>query len=308
MRKRSAGPGGGRLGRAVGAMLSYRHAFHAGGPADVLKHAVLVFVLRYLVQKAKPLYVLDTHAGAGAYDLGAPMALKTGEFRCGIGRLLARAGEPPALVDAYLQQIRAAAVARSVAWIYPGSPLLIRPFLRRADRLELAELHPTDHRLLAERLRGVPGVRIERADGLALLVARMPPAERRSLVLIDPSYEVKTDYDTVVSALVQAHRRFPSGVLILWYPVIERRRADALLAALAATGMPAQYRLELCQKPDGDGHGLTGSGVIVVNPPWTLPLAAPGGLAWLEAALAAAGPSAAGWLVPERSAVSSSAS
>jgi 23S rRNA (adenine2030-N6)-methyltransferase len=171
--------------------------------------------------------------------------------------------------------------------------------LRPVDRLELAELHPTDHAALAGRFASAERVRVTREDGLALMVARMPPPERRGVVLIDPSYEVKTDYAAVVAALAKAHRRFAGGTYLLWYPVIERARVEGLLAGLVATGIRAQYRLELCLLADSPGRGMTGSGLVVVNPPWTLPAAAALGLPWLAACLGAEGPVTAGWLVPE---------
>lgn len=246
-------------------MLSYRHAFHAGGPADVLKHAVLCFVLDHVLRKPKPVYVLDTHAGAGVYPLRSAMAEKTGEWRAGIGRLLA-ATEPPELLRPYLDLTRS--VARDL--VYPGSPELARRLLRSQDRLELAELHPTDHALLADRLGGQPRVRVARTDGLELLVARMPPPERRAVVMIDPSYEVDGEDEAVAAALGRAHRRFPTGVFLLWYPVIERARVEALVGGVAAQGIGRVLRIELCTIPDAGGRGMTGSGMLVANPPWTL--------------------------------------
>ena len=242
-------------------MLSYRHAFHAGSFADVVKHAILVQVLRHVVRKPKPVYVLDTHAGAGSYRLDTPMALKTGEFRAGIGRLLAAPGPWPELVAPYLELVRAANPGGELR-CYPGSPALARALLRPQDRLELVELHGTDHALLAASAAAAPREEIARADGLALLVARMPPPERRGVVLIDPSYEIKTDYQDVVAALAQAHRRFATGTFLLWYPVIERSRAMALLDDLRATGIPRQFRIELGaparragSRHDGRGRG-----------------------------------------------------
>jgi 23S rRNA (adenine2030-N6)-methyltransferase len=277
-------------------MLSYRHAFHAGGFADVLKHAVLVHVLRHAVAKPKPVYVLDTHAGAGAYDLTSAMALKTGEFRAGIARVLAAPGPWPELVGPYLDLVRAANPPDGELRAYPGSPALARAVLRPRDRLELIELHGTDHSALAGWAGRAAGVR--REDGLAALPLRLPPPERRGVVLIDPSYEVKSDYRAVVAALAGAHRRFATGVFVLWYPVIERARSEALVAALRATGIPRLFRLELCPRADAPGRGLTGAGLVVVNPPWTLPAAAADGVPWLARAMGAEGPALAGWLVP----------
>lgn len=278
-------------------MLSYRHAFHAGSFADVLKHAVLVHVLRHVTRKPKPVYVLDTHAGAGWYALDTPMALKTGEFRAGIGRLLATPAPWPELVAPYLELVRATNPPNELR-SYPGSPALARALLRTHDRLELVELHGTDHGLLAGSVGRAPGVRVMQEDGLAALVARMPPPERRAVVLIDPSYEIKSDYEAVPAALARAHRRFATGTYLLWYPVIGRARVETMLAALVATGIPAQFRLELALRPDAPGLGMTGCGLVVINPPWTLPDAAASGLPWLAAAMGATGPVVADWLTP----------
>ena len=276
-------------------MLSYRHAFHAGSFADVLKHAVLVHALRHAVAKPKPIYFLDTHAGAGSYDLTSAMAHKTGEFRTGIARVLAAAGPEPELLRPYLELVRTANPPGELR-CYPGSPALARAILRPMDRMELVELHGTDHGLLEAWAGGAALVR--RSDGLAALVDRLPPPERRGVTLIDPSYEIKSDYEAVVAALARAHRRFATGVFLLWYPVIERDRTEALMTALTATGIPRQLRLELSSRPDGPGRGMTGSGLIVVNPPWTLADAAGKGLPWLAAALGANTPPRVDWLIP----------
>lgn len=276
-------------------MLSYRHAFHAGGFADALKHAVLVYVLRHAVGKPKPVYVLDTHAGAGSYDLDAAMAQKTGEYRGGIARLLAAARPAPELIAPYLRLVEAAnppGVLRS----YPGSPALARAILRAQDRLDLVELHGTDHGILAGWAQG--GAQVGREDGLAALVARLPPRERRGVILIDPSYELKSDYQAVPQALARAHRRFAAGTFLLWYPVIERARTDELLASLRASGIERQLRLELGLRPDAPGRGMTAAGMVVVNPPWTLEQAAADALPWLAHTLAAEGPVSVGWLAP----------
>ncbi len=277
-------------------MLSYRHGFHAGNAADVLKHSVLSFVLDYLVKKPKPLYLLDTHAGAGAYDLTDAMAHKTGEHAQGIGRFDGLTADGPALCAAYLKALTS---LRKTAAAYPGSPAFLQHFQREGDRLDLAELHPTDHLALSGRFNGKERVTVHREDGLALMIARLPPPERRGLVLIDPSYEVKSDYEQVVARLAGAHKRFATGVYLLWYPVIDRDRTEVFLARLAETGMRRQLRIELCQEADRPGRGMTGSGLIAVNPPWTLEAAARDGLVWLSKTLDAGGPSRVEWLVPE---------
>ncbi len=275
-------------------MLSYRHAFHAGSFADVLKHAVLVHVLRHAILKPKPVYYLDTHAGAGSYDLTSAMAAKTGEWRAGIAPVMA-ATDPPELPRSLLELV-AAANPKGELRVYPGSPALARAVLRPQDRIELVELHGTDHGLLEAWSGGAALVR--RVDGLAALVHRLPPPERRGVVLIDPSYEIKTDYEDVVAALARAHRRFATGAFLLWYPVIDRARTEALLADLRATGIPRQLRLEICARPDAVGRGMTGAGMLVVNPPWTLADAAMLGLPWLARALDASDRWQVAWNTP----------
>lgn len=282
-------------------MLSYRHAFHAGNQADLLKHALWLFVLREAVRDARPLYALDTHAGAGGYDLSGPAALKTGEFREGIARLLAAPGPVPDLLAPYVEAVREANPGGEPLF-YPGSPLLAARTLRPQDRLDLVELHTTDHRLLAERFARQPAagprIRVERADGLAWLVARMPPPERRAVVLVDPSYEMKSDWQDVARALVRAWRRMGTGCFLLWYPMIERARSEAFLRLLQEGGMRRLWRIELCAVPDRPGRGMTGSGVVVVNPPPSLAGAAQEALPWLTAALGATGPCRAGPMPP----------
>jgi 23S rRNA (adenine2030-N6)-methyltransferase len=278
-----------------GIMLSYRHAFHAGSFADVLKHAVLVHALRHTVLKPRPVYFLDTHAGAGSYDLASAMAQKTGEFRGGIERVLAAGGEVPELLRPYLELVRDANRPGELR-VYPGSPALARAVLRPQDRIELIELHGTDYAALAAWTGAA--ITARREDGLAALAHRLPPPERQAVVLIDPSYELKTDYQDVVAALAAAHRRFATGTFLLWYPVIERARTDAMLAGLAATGIARQYRLELGLRPDAPGRGMTACGLVVVNPAWTLPAAADAALPWLASVCGATGPRRAEWLVP----------
>lgn len=279
-------------------MLSYRHGFHAGNAADVLKHAVFVFVLDHLQRKSGPLLILDTHAGAGLYELASAEATKTGEFRDGIGRLAVGAGEVPELLTGYLALVKARNPQGPLA-VYPGSPALALAMKRPQDRLAFYELHPADHQRLTDLADRTRGVTVERTDGLKGLIAQVPPEGRRGLVLIDPSYEIKTDYDKVVAALAKAWRRFATGVYVLWYPVIERPRIDALLAAVLAAGVRKVYRLELGMAPDAPGYGMTASGMLIVNAPFTLPGATESALPWLAERLGARGPAVAEWLVPE---------
>jgi 23S rRNA (adenine2030-N6)-methyltransferase len=260
-------------------MLSYRHAFHAGNHADVLKHMVLVDLIGHLKQKDKPFWYIDTHAGAGVYALDTPTALKTAEFRDGIGRLWQT--EPlPAPVATYVEQVRA--LNRSGRLLrYPGSPQLALQLLRPADRLHLFDLHSTDSRLLQKQCGSDRRIRAIAGDGFAGLKALLPPQPRRALVLIDPSYEDRQDYRQVVDAVDDALRRFATGVLMIWYPLLSRREAVRLPAALAALRERDWLQVQLQVKaPAQDGIGMHGSGLFVFNPPWTLP-------AMLEAALPA---------------------
>jgi 23S rRNA (adenine2030-N6)-methyltransferase len=250
-------------------MLAYRHAFHAGNHADVLKHVLLLQLLRHLMLKDKGLRIVDTHAGAGVYDLDSAQALKKGEYLQGIARLWSLP-QPPPPVDDYLRQVRAlnpdGALRR-----YPGSPQIVRQLLRPQDQLRLFELHPTDHRALAEQFSGVAGVELRQADGFAALKSQLPPPTRRALVLLDPSYEGLADYQRVLHALADALRRFAQGVYMVWFPVVSKPGAEAMVQGLKHLA-PAGWlhaRLVL-QQPDALGFGLSGSGLLVLNPPHTL--------------------------------------
>ncbi len=253
-------------------MLSYRHAFHAGNHADLLKHAVLVHCLSYMHNKDKPLRIVDTHSGAGSYRLQSSMAQKTGEYSEGIAKLWQlAAGEatlPPLLAD-YLTQVKAINPDGQLLR-YPGSPQLIQQLLRPQDRYFAHELHPTDYKLLRELMASDKRVRVINEDGFAGLQALVPPPDRRALVLIDPSYEVKQDYHTVVKQLQQAHKRFATGSYALWYPVVERARIDELEHGLKRSGIGNILLCELAVKPDGEAAGMTASGMILINPPYTL--------------------------------------
>jgi 23S rRNA (adenine2030-N6)-methyltransferase len=279
-------------------MLSYRHGFHAGNHADVLKHAVCVHVSRYLTRKDAPLLFLDTHAGAGLYDLGTPEAEKTGEYRAGIGRLMPRAPDAPDLLRDYLELVHAAN-GDGMLRTYPGSPSLIMSLMRPQDRAVFHELHSADAARLAALAHGRRRVHVDRSDGLRGLNAQLPPPERRALCLIDPSYEIKTDYTLVAAAVARAWKKFPGGIYLWWYPVIDRSRVLAMEAAIRAAGIRKTYKVELCMSPDTPERGMTGSGLFIVNPPFTLPDAAQAALPWLAETLGADGPVTAGWLLPE---------
>lgn len=251
-------------------MLSYRHAFHAGNHADVLKHLVLVQLTRYLGQKDSAFWYVDTHAGAGAYALDSGQAAKLAEYRDGIGRLWGRQDLPSALQD-YLGLVRAANPDGRLK-IYPGSPSLAMATTRTQDRLRLFELHSRDVVRLREHFAACgKRVIVEEGDGFAALKALLPPPPRRALVLIDPSYEERRDYDRVVHSLRESLSRFPGGTYLLWYPQLTRLEAHHLPPRLKH--LPPRRWLQVTLRvrtPASDGFGMHGSGLFVINPPWTL--------------------------------------
>ena len=251
-------------------MLSYRHAFHAGNHADVLKHIVLIQLAAYLGQKEKPYWVIDTHAGAGAYALDAGYATKLAEYKDGIARLWQR-NDLPTPVAQYVDLVRRLNPDRRLA-VYPGSPQIALWMMREQDRLRLFELHSKDARLLQEQFATASKqVLVSPTDGFAGLKALLPPPPRRALVLIDPSYEEKQDYERVFHALKDALTRFPGGTYALWYPQLTRLEAHELPQRLKR--LPAKSWLHAAlrtNEPAKDGFGMHGSGMFVLNPPWTL--------------------------------------
>lgn len=263
-------------------MLSYRHAFHAGNPADVFKHFVLVEVLRYLSRKDSPWWYIDTHAGAGCYALTGERADKTGEFRTGIGQLWEQE-EVPAALAPYLAAVRQFNPHGGLNF-YPGSPALAMTLLREQDRMRLFELHPADFEALSQMFeRDAQSVLVRQSNGLAGLRALLPPPTRRAAVLIDPSYEVKQDYRQVVQTLEDALRRFAGGTYMLWYPMLARPEARALPEQLRGLGAESWLDVRLVTRSPGreGGGGLFGSGMFVVNPPWILPELLEATMPWL---------------------------
>lgn len=250
-------------------MLAYRHAFHAGNHADVLKHATLTLLLRYMNLKDKAYRLVDTHAGAGGYSLEGRHALKKGEFEQGIGRLWSRDDLPPALADyvALVKQFNPDGRLEQ----YPGSPAFAQMLLRAQDQLRMFELHPTDHRILQSYIGEVRGAEVFDTDGFDGLKGQVPPSMRRGLILMDPSYEGHGDYGRVIASLREAITRFPEGVYAVWYPQVSKLEAAQLpkrLEALAPKGW-LHARLTV-QQPDQQGFGLAGSGMFILNPPYTL--------------------------------------
>ena len=244
-------------------MLSYQHAYHAGNMADVHKHALLAWILDYLTQKDKPLSYIETHAGRGLYDLGGDAAAKTGEAAQGIDR--AEAWFPP---DHPYIRLLARTRAAHGPRAYPGSPMLAALALRPGDSLHLAELHPQEHAALADAMLFSQAICYKR-DGLALALALTPPTPRRGLLLIDPSYEVKTDYDTMPGLIAMVHRKWNVGLVMLWYPLLASRAHLPMVANLRAAHPDALYH-DLRFPPARDGHGMVGSGLVVLNPPYGL--------------------------------------
>lgn len=258
-------------------MLSYRHAFHAGNFADVLKHVVLVALLEHLAAKDKPFLYLETHAGAGRYDLGSPAARQNREHAGGIGRIWGRS-DLPAAVARYLALVREHNGPGRLRY-YPGSPWFAQRLLRPQDRLVVYELHPAEVAPLAALLAGDRRAEVLAEDGFAGVIARLPPLERRGLVLIDPAYEVKDDYVQVIETLAQAHRRFATGVYAIWYPVVDRHRIEAMERAVRRSGIRRVHQVELDIGP-GPSR-MTACGLLLVNPPWTLPPLLAAALPWL---------------------------
>jgi 23S rRNA (adenine2030-N6)-methyltransferase len=250
-------------------MLAYRHAFHAGNHADVLKHTLLTLLLRYMNQKDKPYRLVDTHAGAGGYSLEGRYAQKKGEFEQGIGRLWTRDDLPEAVAD-YVDLVRRFNPQGPLEQ-YPGSPAFAQMLLRAQDQLRLYELHPTDFRILASYLGSVKGAEVKNGDGFEALKSQLPPSTRRAVVLMDPSYEGHGDYARVVAALREGLGRFAEGVYMVWYPQVQKVEAVELprrLEALAPKGW-LHVRMTV-QEPDSQGFGLAGSGVFIINPPFSL--------------------------------------
>jgi 23S rRNA (adenine2030-N6)-methyltransferase len=242
-------------------MLSYQHGYHAGNLADVQKHALLCRMLDYLTQKDKPVTYIETHAGRGLYSLASDEALKTGEAAQGIARM--EAGFP---ADHPYRRRLAEVRARYGAAAYPGSPLLAALCLRDGDRLHLAELHPREVVGLRETLAPW-GALVRAEDGFAMAQAICPPMPRRGLMLVDPSWEVKEDYEAMPRFLSTIHRKWNVGILMLWYPILASGAHRAMLAALE-TAFPEGLRHEVRFPPVRDGHRMLGSGVFVVNPPF----------------------------------------
>jgi len=244
-------------------MLSYQHLYHAGNAADVHKHALLAWVLDYLTQKDKPITYIESHAGRGLYDLSAPEAVKTGEAAMGIDRL-------EGLFAADHPFLRALATVRGAhgATAYPGSPMIATALLRDSDTVHLAEKHPAEFEALAEAMMPF-SARVHKVDGFAKVHELTPPMPRRGMLLIDPSYEIASDYDEMAKFVATIARKWNVGIIMLWYPILTDARHAGLLAELEQAH-PGALRHEVRFPPAREGHRMVGSGVFVINPPWGL--------------------------------------
>jgi 23S rRNA (adenine2030-N6)-methyltransferase len=251
-------------------MLSYRHAFHAGNHADVLKHSIEMLLLGYLAQKDKPFWFIDSHAGAGCYELDKGYATQNAEYDSGIARLWDRNDLPAPLAE-YVTLVKHFNPDGHLK-LYPGSPLVALELLREQDRMRLFELHPTDNDILQENFAGHGSqVLIQTADGFSALKALLPPPPRRALILIDPPYEDKQDYQRIISALRDGLKRFASGIYAVWYPQLQRAEARQLPGQLKRLPVKSWLNVSLSvQAPSEDGFGMHGSGMFIINPPWLL--------------------------------------
>lgn len=250
--------------------MNYRHAFHAGNHADVLKHAVLARVAEYLAQKDKAFAALDAHAGIGAYDLLGSEATKTGEWRTGIGLMAESfAPEVEAVLAAYRRAVTALNPQGSLRY-YPGSPEIILQAMRDGDRLIANELHSADAETLRQNYKGDARLDVIEMDAQTAVKSQLPFREKRGLVLIDPPYEVMDEADKVVRMLVQGQKRFASGTFLIWYPVTTEEFVRDFIAAIQATGIGNILKAELRVKITHESSGLSGSGLLILNPPYVL--------------------------------------
>ena len=249
-------------------VLSYRHSFHAGNPADVIKHLFLREVLQYLTQKDKPFDYIDTHSGAGMYTLASDESQKTQEYQTGIAKLWQYQGNNQAIQN-YVELIKNYNLDGELAF-YPGSPSVACSQLRAYDKGWFFELHPQDIKHLDDNFRSHRNVKVKFEDGFKGLIGLVPPQSRRACVLIDPPYEIKSDYDLVVDTLVKAYKRFATGTYMVWYPVVNRERIDRMEQRFKDSGIKNICLYELATQADTDEFGMTASGMIVINPPWTL--------------------------------------
>lgn len=252
-------------------MLSYRHAFHAGNFADVLKHSVLSLVLDYMTRKEKGFCYIDSHSGAGMYQLADEYAQKTGEYKEGIAKIINDENTPESL-EPYLSLIKSLNLnpSDSELDVYPGSPGIAKAFVRRQDSSHLFELHPTDIQHLTEFCQRWRKVFVKQTDGYQGVLGLLPPPSRRGVVLIDPPYELKEDYQKAVKTIVKAYSKFSTGTYILWYPVVKRPFVEKMQQDFTNSEVKNLLQVEFCLEDDTEEYGMTGTGLFIVNPPWQL--------------------------------------
>ena len=251
--------------------MNYRHAYHAGNFADVVKHTILTRILAYLMRKDAAFRVIDTHAGVGIYDLFGDKAERTGEWRDGIGRVMAAELPDPVaeLLAPYLDAVRAQNPDGDLRY-YPGSPFITRHMLREQDRLMALDLHPEDAEALRQNFAGDIQTRVTHLDGWAAMGTHLPPKEKRGLVLVDPPFEEKGEFNRMVQSLEKAHKRWPGGIYAYWYPIKEPAEVEAYVKALKKSCIPKILRLELTIRAPSTPPRLHGTGMVVVNPPFVL--------------------------------------
>ena len=251
-------------------MLSYRHAFHAGNFADVLKHAILTNVLEYMTRKDKGYTYIDSHSGAGMYQLTEEYAQKTGEYKQGIAKLIDNTDVPEALVD-YISLIQSFNEESEHSLnLYPGSPAIAKAFSRRQDSAHLFELHSTDIDHVNQFCERWNKSHVKQSDGYEGILSLIPPPSRRGIVLIDPPYELKEDYQKAVKTIINAYKKFTTGTYILWYPVVKRELVDQMKTNFTKSDVKNVLQVELCLTADTEEYGMTGTGLFIVNPPWLL--------------------------------------
>lgn len=251
--------------------MNYRHAYHVGNIGDVLKHTVLARLIVYFQRKDKPFRVLDTHAGIGLYDLSSSETQKTGEWRLGIDKVLKAVAPEPvaALLAPWLDVVRALNPDGELG-LYPGSPVLARQLLRKTDRLSLTELHPQDFETLSNRFAGDHQVKTIHLDGWLAMGSFLPPKEKRGLVLVDPAFEVTDEFERMTDAVTTAHRKWPGGTYALWYPLKDARAIRRMHETFAETGLRDVLTLQLTAGRSGPDTRMLGSGMTLINPPFTL--------------------------------------
>jgi len=252
-------------------LLSYRHAFHAGNFADVLKHSVLTLTIEYMTRKEKGFSYIDSHSGAGMYQLQDEYAQKTGEYKDGIEKLLT-AKEIPEALELYIELINEVNrfSEKQQLTLYPGSPGFAKSLLRRQDSAHLYELHPTDIDHLTQFCERWRKARVNQSDGYKGVLSQLPPPTRRGIVLIDPPYELKDDYIKAVKTIIDGYRKFATGTYILWYPVVTRDYIDSMEQQFINSDTRNVLQVEFAIKPETQTYGMTGTGLFIVNPPWQL--------------------------------------